>query len=220
MRARCFSLALVLSLALLPAELAQAGRGRALGSIVQSNNSTIDNEDAMAGADVYACDVLSTDGYGNARVQFGRSQIVLAPTSEVVLDGHPDAVRVIVISGIVTFSAPSSGLLEIDTPAGVLRESAGQAFSGAVNLTGPKTLLLSSYRGDLLLNNAGQLHTVPAGQSARVTFDTSSDASCRNGGYIRQPSNIGFYVIGGGIAAVGGYAIWQELTESETKPGR
>lgn len=221
MRIRCLCLVLALVLAAFAGVPAHAGRGQALGSVVQSNNSTIDNQAAMAGADVYACDVLDTDSYGNLRVQFNDSQILLAPSSEVVLDGRPGAVRVIVIRGITSFSAPSSAALEIDTPAGVLRESAGQPYSGTVNVTGPKQLIVSAVRGDLVLNNGGELHTVPAGKSARVTFERAADASCHSPGYVRNAYDrrkIGFFIISAAVAGTAGYFTWQELTESPTKP--
>jgi len=206
MRVRCLCLALALVLAAFAGVPAQAGSGRALGSVVQSNNSMINNETAMAGADVYACDVLDTDSYGNMRVQFNGSQILLAPSSEVVLDGRPGAARVIVVSGVTSFSAPSSAVLEIDTPAGVLRESAGQAYSGTVSITGPKQLIVSAVRGDLVLNNGGE----------RV-----ADASCHQPGYVRNAYDrrkIRFLILGGAAAGTAGYFTWQEMTESPTKP--
>lgn len=49
---------------------AWAGNSTAPGSVVQANNSLIDNDTALAGASVYACDVLDTDAYGQMRVQF------------------------------------------------------------------------------------------------------------------------------------------------------
>lgn len=221
MRVRCLYLALALVLAAVADAPAQAGSGRALGSVVESNNSMINNQTAMAGADVYACDVLDTDSYGNMRVQFSSSQILLAPSSEVVLDGRPDAVRAIVVSGVTSFSAPSSAALEIETPAGVLRESAGQAYSGSVSIIGPTELIVSAVRGDLVLNNGGELHTVPAGKSARVTFDRTADASCHNPGSVRNtyPRNkIKFEIITAVAAGGASYTIWHELQESETKP--
>jgi len=222
MRARVLCLVLLLSVSGAVPGIASAGRGRsrALGSVVQANNSHVDSQDALAGGDLYACDVLDTDSYGSLRAQFNGSQILLAPSSEVVLDGKPDAVRVIVINGTTTFSAPSSTVLEIDTPAGVLRQS-GQFYSGAVNVTGPKELIVSASRSDLSLNSGGELHTVPAGQSARVTFGRAADPSCHEPGYIRDVTDrrkIGFYILGAAGAGTAAYFTWQWLTESPTTP--
>ncbi|MGH9739147.1 MAG: hypothetical protein ACRD4X_11260 [Candidatus Acidiferrales bacterium] len=200
---------------------AWAGRSKALGSVAQTNNALIDNDTAMAGANVYACDVLDTDNYGDLRVQFHGSQIALGTTSEVVLDGSPDAVRVIVIEGSVSFSAPSSAQLIIDTPAGTLREASGQAYTGTVTIAGPKELVVSAVRGDIALNNGGALDTIPAGKSARLTFDQAADASCHSPGYVRSTTNsrkIGFYILGGAVAGGAGYAIWHDAQESPTRP--
>lgn len=199
---------------------ARAGRNKSLGSVAQTNNALIDNDTALAGANVYACDVLDTDNYGDLRVQFHGSQIALGTSSEVVLDGSPDAVRVIVISGNVSFSAPSSAALIIDTPAGALREASGQAYTGTVSVTGPKEVVVSAIRGNIALNNGGAIDTIPAGKSARLTFDQAADASCHGPGYIRSTTNprkIGFYIVSGAVAGGAGYAIWHDLQESSTR---
>ncbi len=200
---------------------AWAGRGKALGSVAQANNSLIDNQTALAGADVYACDVLDTDNYGALRVQFHGSQIVLGTSSESVLDGSPDSVHVIIVNGSTSFSSPSSTALVIDTPAGELREASGGAYTGTVTITGPKELIVSAVRGDITLTAGGVLHTVPAGKAARITFDHAAYVGCRKPGYAQSNTDwrkIGFYLIG---AAAAGGAIYEgvhELDESETKP--
>ena len=218
MRVRVVCLALLLSVSGSLSDVASARGSRALGSISQANNSHVDSQDAMAGGDLYACDVLDTDSYGSLRAQFSNSQILLSPSSEDVLDGRRDAVRVIVISGTTSFSATSPAVLKVDTPAGVVRESGGQFYSGTVTITGPKELIVSANRGDLILNNGGELHTIPAGKSARITFDQSADASCHKAGYLDRPQPITFKIIGGiGAAAVVGAVVYF-ISESPTKP--
>lgn len=198
MRGSSIRMALVVGALACISGAAWAGRGRALGSVSQANNSLVDNQSALAGASVYACDVLDTDEYGDLRVQFHGSQIVLGTSSEVVLDGSPDAVRVIVINGSISFSTPSSAALIIHTPAGDLREASGQAYTGTVTITGSNELVVSTVRGDIVLNAGGALHTVPAGKSARITFDHPAEAACHDPGYARSPANagkIGFVLI-------------------------
>ncbi len=199
--------------------VAWAGRNKALGSVAQANNALIDNQTALAGADVYACDVLDTDNYGNLRVQFHGSQIVLGTSSESVLDGSPDSVHVIIVNGSTSFSAPSSTVLLIDTPAGELREASGGAYTGTVTITGPKELIVSAVRGDITLTAGGILHTVPAGKAARVTFDHAAFFGCRKPGYsqLSNPHKIGFYLIGAAVAGAAVYAGVHELDESPTK---
>jgi hypothetical protein len=213
-------MALVLCAFACIANVTWAGR-KALGSVVQANNSLIDNGTAMAGANVYACDVLDTDNFGDLRVQFGNSQIVLGTSSEVVLDGSPDVVRVIVISGSTSFSSPSSSSLIIDTPAGPLSEASGQAFTGIVTITGPNEEVISAVRGSIVIRAAGAVNTIPAGKSARVTFNHSAVSGCREPGDAIGPHNGGgvtFHIIGAAIVGGAGVVAWHELTESETKP--
>jgi hypothetical protein len=200
---------------------AWAGRGKALGSVSQANNSLVDNQTAIAGADVYACDVLDTDNYGDLRVQFHGSQIVLGTSSESVLDGSPDSVHVIIITGSTSFSSPSSAALVIDTPAGELREASGGAYTGTVTITGPNEVVVSAVRGTISVNSGGVLNTIPAGKAARITFDHAAYAGCREPGYVRSTLSsrkIGFYIIGGAVAGGAVYAGVKELEESETKP--
>lgn len=223
MRIRAFGLLLAACVATSICGQAWAGSDRALGSVVQANNALIDNATAMAGADVYACDVLDTDSYGNLRVQFQGSQIVLGPSSEVQLDGSPGAVRTVVASGRVGFSAPSPEALVLETPAGTLRGTAGQAFSGTIAITGPKELIVSAVRGDLVLNAAGVLHTVPEGKSAKISFDVPAVTGCRSSGAplhgVNRPYGVNFKILAGIVGGgAGGYVIWHELTESESKP--
>lgn len=138
-----------------------------------------------------------------------------------VLDGTPDAVRAIAVSGSTSFSAPSSAVFVVDTAAGTLREASGQAYTGVVTIVGPKELIVSAVQGDLVLNGGGSLHTIPAGKSARISFDQPADTSCRKQGHVRNTTDrrkIGFYIIGAAAGAGGAYAIWHKSTESPTKP--
>lgn len=218
MRNSSIRLALALCACACVSGAAYAGHGRSLGSVAQANNSLIDNSTALAGANVYACDVLDTDPYGDLRVQFRSSQVVLGTSSEVVLDGSPDVVRVIAISGSVSFSAPSSAELVIDTPAGPLREAAGQAYSGTVTITGPNELMVSAVRGNISLKAADAVDTIPAGKSARITFDHSADAACHGPRYERSATHatkIRFELIDAASVAGNGYAISNDSRETQ-----
>jgi hypothetical protein len=224
MRVRFFSGLCVLfcSLALVSAGSTRSVEHRkTLGSVVETNNAHVDSQSAVAGANLYRCDVLDTDDSGALRAQLSTSQIYLSSLSEDVLDEDAQGTaEVLLIRGSTGFSLPASGSIILVTPAGILRGNAGQAGAGQVVITGPHELVISAIRGDLVLDNGGQLQTVPEGKSARVTYENTPDDSCHEPGAIRPISShkIAFYIIGGAAGAIPIYFLWHHASESTYKP--
>ncbi len=195
-----------------------------LGSVVETSNAHVNSANAITGADIYACDTLDTADGGTIRVQLGASQIYLASLSGVTLDGNASQIRVLVNRGTTTFSLAASGGTTIETPAGILRGGNGQAAAGQVTIMGQE-LIVSAVRGDVVLDNAGELRTIPEGQSARVTFEGAPSVTCQESAAEQnQPKQalkhpkIGFFPIGVVATGLPAYFIWTELTESESKP--
>lgn len=194
---------------------------KALGSVVETNNAHVDSESALAGANLYDCDVLDTDESGALRAQLSTSQIYLSSLSEDVLDEDSQGTaEVLLIRGSTSFSLPASGPITLLTPAGFLRGNSGQAVAGQVVITGPHELVISATRGDLVLDNGGQLNTVPEGKSARVTFENTPDENCHQPGAIRPITShkIAFYIIGGAAGAIPVFFLWHHASESDYKP--
>ncbi len=52
-----------------------------------------------------------------------------------------------------------------------MRAANGQPGYGQVTIIGPREVVISAYRGTLVLDNDGELHEIPAGKSYRVTLD-------------------------------------------------
>lgn len=194
---------------------------RALGSVVETNNAHVDSESALAGTNLYKCDVLDTDDSGALRAQLSTSQIYLSTLSEDVLDEDTQGTaEVLLIRGSTSFSLPASGPIILVTPAGFLRGNPGQAATGQVVITGPHELVISAIHGDLVLDNGGQLQTVPEGKSAHVTYENTPDENCHPGGAIRptSPKKIGFYILGGAAGAIPVFFLWHHASESDYKP--
>jgi len=213
----------------LPVKGSQGARSNVLGTVAQADHARLANVPASAGADVYACDPLETDEGGLLRVQVGTSQIYLGPSSASQLESEANEVRALVMRGTLTFSIPASSNFSIETPAGILRAESGQPAAGQVVVTGPHGIVVSASRGSLLLDTGGEFRTVAEGQSARIEFDSTIEAVCSNKREGNDPppqkalasrKKLGFYVIMGTATVVPGYFIWQELTESESKPQR
>lgn len=90
-------------------------------------------------------------------------------------------------------------------------------------------VVISAYRGALVLDNDGELHTIPAGKNYRVTmeFDQAEQqtpaASAGGDNPIIQPRKrrrrkLAFYLIFTGAMAGISYAIWDHLDESPSTP--
>jgi len=205
------------------------GHSGALGTVAQADHARLANVQASAGADVYACELLEADEGGLLRVQVGTSQIYLGPLSATQLEGESGDVRAHIIRGTLTFSTPAASNFAVETPAGILRAESGQSAAGQVTVTGPHEMVVSASRGSVLLDTGGEFRTIPGGQSARIEFDGSIEVVCSSKSAGNDPppqkafasrKKLGFYIIMGTATVVPSYFIWQEMTESESKPRR
>ena len=89
-------------------------------------------------------------------------------------------------------------------------------------------MIVSAYRGDLIVDNNGELHTIPEGKSFRVSMDLDPaqpqpNAAAAQGPYgtgVKPAVNPHFIIKLTAVAIVGvaTYFIYQELSESPSKP--
>jgi hypothetical protein len=198
---------------------------RVLGVVTQTNLAHLDSQNAVMGADIYSCDALDTDEGGALRVRVGSSQVYLATSSAAALEDDSSEIQVVATAGTVGFSEPASGGLSVRTPAGIVRAAGGGAAAGEVTFKGPKELVISAMRGDLTLDNGGDLRTIPEGKSADVTFEDNNEQGCHDESAADQTQQhvlmrkpIGFYIIMTAAVGVPSYLLWRELTESDSKP--
>ncbi len=205
---------------------ALAAHRRVLGVVSQTNLGHIDSANAVMGADIYSCDALDTDQGGELRVRIGASQVYLSSGSAAALEDDGNEIQLVTGSGTVGFSEPASGNISIRTPAGIVRAVGGAAAAGEVTFKGPRELVISAMRGDLTLDNGGELRTIPEGKSADVTFEDSLSQGCHDESAADQQQQqrpyarhkIGFYIIATAAVGVPSYLLWGELTESDSKP--
>lgn len=208
-----------------PAFATHRGR-RVLGVVTQTNLAHLDSQNAVMGADIYSCDALDTDEGGAMRVRVGSSQVYLATASAAALEDDGNAIQVVASTGTIGFSEPASSGLSIRTPAGIVRAAGGGAAAGEVTFKGPKELVISAMRGDLTLDNGGDLRTIPEGKSADVTFEDNLEQGCHDEAAAQEQAQhtpvmhrpIGFYIIMTAAVGIPSYLLWRELTESDSKP--
>ena len=218
----CLVAFLVVSLLNLPV---QAANEKPLGMVVQADQAQLGGARAAVGATVYPGDTLGTDAGGTLRLKLGAGQLYLLSASGATLRKHLSAYHVVVNHGTVGFSSSSAEQIELETTLGIVRPAAGPSY-GQVTITGPREMIVSAYRGDLIVDNEGELHTIPEGKSFRVTGDLDPvpppNAAAAQGPYgtgVRPAVNphLVLKLTAVAVVAVATYFIYEELSESPSK---
>jgi hypothetical protein len=222
----CLVVLLVSSLLDLPAF---AAAEKPLGTVIQAQEAQLDSAKLAVGTSVYRGDTLATEAGGQLRVKLRCTQLYLLADSTATLEQDAGTVHATVTRGTVGFSSNCAGDIELEIPQGVLRAADGQPAYGQVTILGPQEVVISTYRGALVLDNDGELHTIPAGTNYRVTmaFDQADQqptpASAGGDNPIVQPRKrrrrkLAFYLIFSGAVAGLTYVIWDHLDVSPSAP--
>jgi hypothetical protein len=223
----CLVVLLVTSLLDIPAFAAAAEKP--LGMVIQAQEAQLDNAKLQVGTSIYGGDTVVTDAGGGVRLKLGGSQLYLLADSAATLSQNAAVVHAVVARGTVGFSSNGADNVELEIPQGILRAANGQPAYGQVTILSAQEVVISAYRGALVLDNDGDLHTIPAGKNYRVTKDLDQSeqqapaASTGGNNPIVQPRKrqrrkLIFYLIFTGAMAGISYAIWDELSESPSTP--
>jgi hypothetical protein len=188
--------------------------------VSQTNLGHIDQSSAEMGSNIYSCEDLTTDDGGTMRVRVGAAQIYVATSSSAELEDDSDEIVLLADSGTVGFSEPSTASLVIRTPAGIVRAEGGSAAAGEITYKGANELIITAMRGNLTLDSGGELRTIPEGKSADVMFEDALTQACHRGAAPLEQAHdkIGFFILIPAALAIPSYILWQEMTESDSKP--
>jgi hypothetical protein len=207
-----------------------AAATKPLGMVIQAREALLDDSNLAVGTTVYPGDTVQTDEGGTLRLKFGTTQVYLLSSSAATFSERGTAIRATVGRGTVGFSESEPSNVELAIPQGTLRAANGQAAYGQVSIIGPQDVVISAYQGTLVLDNEGELHTIPAGKSYRVSMDLEPAAQPtpaarrdsdpgRDAGVIpTKRRKLYFELLVAGATAVGSYVIWYEVTQSPSKP--
>ena len=204
-----------------------AANDKSLGMIIESSTATLGTTTVTIGTTVYAGDSLATDAGGILRLKVGATgQIYLLSSSAATLGGNSDGAWATVRRGTVGFSTSAADQLELVIPEGILRAANGQPAFGQVTITAPNEVVISAYRGALVLDNVGDLHTIGAGTSFRVTMPLAeaqepqgTETSPEVKFVPQKRRHLLFALIVTGILAAGiAYPLYRVLSESPSKP--
>jgi hypothetical protein len=198
-----------------------------LGLVVQAREALLDNSNLSVGTTVYPGDTVQTDDGGTLRLKFGTTQVYLLSSSAATFSQKENAIRATVGRGTVGFSGSEASNVELAIPQGILRAANGQPAHGQVSIIGPQDVVISAYQGSLVLDNEGELHTIPAGKSYRVSMDLEPAAQPavrdqnpgRDAGVVpTKRRKLYFELLVVGATAVGSALIWYEVTQSPSQP--
>jgi hypothetical protein len=219
---RCLAAVLSSAMFTLPA-LASDTYQKPLGSVAESARAQLDGISASAGTTVYSGDVVATDSNGALRLQLGTGQLYLSASSAASLESRAGLATVTLARGSALFSLPNPMQFELETPAGTLRGSGTHATSGQVAIVAPNQLVVTASRGALVLDNDGELFTIPEGKSYRIVVE--QDESASQGARNTSPKStrkhrrkLLFFLIGAGVAVAATIPLWNLGSESPHKP--
>ena len=206
---------------------ALAATAKPLGLVIQAREALLDNSNIAVGTTVYPGDTVQTDEGGTLRLKLGTTQLYLLSSSAATFSQRENFIRATVGRGTVGFSESEASNIELEIPQGIVRSANRQAARGQVSIIGPQDVVISAYQGSLILDNEGELHTIPAGKSYRVTMDLEPAAAqppepARRGeetGVVpTKRRRLYFELLLLGSVAVGSAVIWYEVTQSPSKP--
>ena len=205
-----------------------AANEKPLGLVTQAQDAQVANSKVTVGTTVYSGDKVETDAKGGLRLRMGASQLYLLGSSSATLTQQSDAVLAVVANGTVGFSSNGTDQFELEVPEGIIRAANGQPAYGQVTIVGPQEIVISAYHGSLILDNDGELHTIPEGKSYRVTMDlepatlgpevAASQDDANTTPAKRRRRKLAFFLIFGAAAALASYGIWDILSESSSTP--
>lgn len=158
------------------ARAANASNQRPLGSVTETTSSHLNGLSALRGSNVYPGDVVETDTAGALHLRLGSGQLFLSASSSVSLEQRGQLAKVTLAKGSASFSLPDPLQFELETPAGTLRGSGTHATRGQVVIFSSHQIVVTASRGDLILDNDGELHIIPEGKSYRIVIEQDASA--------------------------------------------
>jgi hypothetical protein len=192
-----------------------AASQRPLGLVIAAQLAHLDSADAAIGTTVYSGDSLDTQDGGNLRLKVGASQLYLLSDSAATFSPNADGAHVNVIRGTVGISSMDPNPIELDTPLGIVRASNGSFAFGQVRIVGPEEMIVSAYRGSLVIDRDGEERTVEAGKSYDVTLEAEPEPAPQNGNSnSNKKKRLRLAAIILGAEAITGYILWREWSES------
>lgn len=221
MRSAILSCLVALAVAGMLSIPAMATSEQPLGMVIQAKGAHLGSAEAVLGADVFSGDALDTDIGGTLRLRIGAGQLYILSSSAAALARQSSMVRATITRGTIGFSSLKAGDFELDSPIATLRPANGEPVFGQVTIKGPEEMVVSVYRGSVIVDRDGEERAVAAGTSYNVSLEPAPGTSgppkagVTPGLFNRK---LVYRAIAVTTVAVVSYFLWRELTESNTDP--
>lgn len=200
---------------------AMATADKALGMIAEAEHAHLDGVSAVTGTTIYAGDAIDTENPGVLRLRLAGGQLYFSGASAATLSEHSGVAAAKLARGTASFSIPDSTQFELETPAGMLRGSGRNSIRGQVTINNPHELVISAVRGDLVLDNDGEYHTIVEGKTFRVVVEDDQTTASSNDTpeqRRRKRRKLLFFLIFGGAVVGISAALWHNTGESQYDP--
>jgi hypothetical protein len=188
-----------------------------MGLVVQAELAHLDSADAAIGTTVFPGDAIDTQDGGSLRLKVGANQLYLFSDSAATLAQNSQVSRVILVRGMIGISSGGNDQIELETPLGIVRAEKGKSASDQVRIVGPEEMIVSAFRGNLVIDRDGEERTVEAGKSYDVTLDGSPQpmpSSANGSGISVKNRHLLLKVIVITAEGVTAYLLWREWSES------
>jgi hypothetical protein len=201
-----------------PAEAAAAAAPvKPMGLVVQAELAHLDSADAATGTTVFPGDAIDTQDGGSMRLKVGANQLYLFSDSAAKLAENSEAPRVILVRGMIGISSGGSDQIELETPLGIVRAEKGKSASGQVRIAGPEEIVVSAFRGNMVIDRNGEERTIESGKSYDITLDGTSEPvpASRNGNVVSVKNrHLLLKVIIISAEGITAYLLWRDWSES------
>jgi hypothetical protein len=156
-----------------------AANEKPLGLVTQATEAHLGSATVAIGTTVYPGDTLATDEGGTVRLKVGGSQFYLLSSSSATLSAGSSVVNASVARGTVGFSSNGTDQLSLEIPEGILRAANGQPGYGQVTIISPREVIVSAYRGTLVLTTTVSSTKFPPGNPIASPWTSSPPPSPR-----------------------------------------
>lgn len=189
--------------------------------IVLATSAHVGKANAAGGTTVYPGDTLDTEPGGELRLTVAGGQVYLLSDSAANIQRSGSVMQAALVHGTVGFSSLTDRQFQIVTPEGIIEAAGGLPAYGQVTTTAHNDIVISAYSGSLMLHRGAQTLIVQPGQSYYVELVPDPwPPPQRKAGVVPafESGHLVWRIIVVGTAAIIGYYLWREYSESPVDP--